>query len=385
MKIREVIVESKLYVDVPNDEWLQDQIDYAKSKPRNSFGAPYMGKTTAYTRQPVRVPVSILKQLPGMRGEQQNVRQDDLQAIVKIMQDTGKLPTHDGQEYVPFVNVAYNGEAWVNEGNHRIMAAAALHWPDLPVEIKYFDGGERIKSGPLYPGNINLGGLDEDWRNWAAGLGAAAMIAGGGGAAYDAYKSHQQPQPQVQQQAPQQAPQIDPQKIQQAQALLTSAPAKVLSSVAKASGIQGTELAQFMAQCAHETADFSTLKEYGGKLDFKKYDIRFNPAKAKALGNIHPGDGARYFGRGFIQLTGRYNYKRAGEALGLPLEKHPEMVEKPEVAAKVAVWFWQNHVQPNVDNFQNTKQVTKPINPGMKGLQNRHDKFVAMNQLLAQR
>jgi hypothetical protein len=76
---------------------------------------------------------------------------------MKIMKDTGKLPLRqNGQEYAPFVMVAYNGEAWVNEGNHRIMAAAALGWDELPVELKYFDGGERVKSGPLYPDKIGL-------------------------------------------------------------------------------------------------------------------------------------------------------------------------------------------------------------------------------------
>jgi predicted chitinase len=230
--------------------------------------------------------------------------------------------------------------------------------------------------------------LDEDWRNWAAGLGTAAMLAGGGGAALDAYKSSQQQaqQPIAQvHQTQKKSPPISAEQLKQAQLKLASGPAKVLYHVAQSAGLQGTELAQFMAQCAHETADFTTLKEYGGKLDFKKYDIRFNPAKAKALGNLKPGDGAKYAGRGFIQLTGRYNYKKAGEALGLPLEKHPELVEKPDVAAKVAVWFWQQRVQPQVNNFSNTPQATKPINPGMKGLENRHTNFLAMNTLLAKR
>ena len=149
--------EGTLSVDVPNEDWLQDKVDYAKSKTRNSFGVPFMGATTAYTNGVQRVPVDILKRLPGMRGEQKNVRQNDLQAIMKIMKDTGKLPLLDsGEEYAPFINVAYNGEAWVNEGNHRIMAAAALGWKDLPVQIKYFDGGERVESGPMYPGKIGL-------------------------------------------------------------------------------------------------------------------------------------------------------------------------------------------------------------------------------------
>ena len=155
-------VAEGLKVDVPNENWLQDKIDYAKRKGRNSHGVPYMGTTTAYTSQNTRVPVDILRQLPGMRGEQQNVRQDDLKAIMKIMKDTGKLPLDRGQEYAPFINVAYNGEAWVNEGNHRIMAAAALGWKDLPVQISYFDGGERVKSGAMYPGKIGLADVKEN-------------------------------------------------------------------------------------------------------------------------------------------------------------------------------------------------------------------------------
>lgn len=155
--LKQQLKESTLITDVPNDNWLQSKIDYAKEKGRNSFGVPYMGSTTAYVKPDIRLPVSLLKRLPGMRGEQSNVRQKDLEAIMKIMKDTGKLPlTNSGKEYAPFVLVAHNGEAWVSEGNHRIMAAAKLGWDTLPVELKYFDGGERIESGPLYPSKIGL-------------------------------------------------------------------------------------------------------------------------------------------------------------------------------------------------------------------------------------
>jgi len=158
MRAQEFVTELKeeLRVDVPNEEWLNDAVAYAKERSPDRRGLPYMNKTTATVRK-VKVPVVLLKQIPGMRNEQQNVRQGDLAAIMKIMSDTGKLPLSDsGKEYKPFINVAYDGSAWVNEGNHRIMAAAALGWQDLPVEISYFDGGERIKSGPMYPGKIGL-------------------------------------------------------------------------------------------------------------------------------------------------------------------------------------------------------------------------------------
>ena len=153
---------------------------------------------------------------------------------------------------------------------------------------------------------------------------------------------------------------------------------QVLMKTARASGLKGAELAAFMAQCAHETLDFTHLTEIGGSLDFRKYDPRFNQQKAKVLGNTEPGDGARFKGRGFIQLTGRDNYRRAGEALGMGsnLEEHPDLVEKdPSIAARVAIWFWKNRVQPDVTNFHDVHAVTKKINPGLHGLESRKSFF----------
>jgi len=154
------VTEGKLSVDVPNEDWLQEKIDYAKSKGRNSFGVPYMGSTTAgVVGKPPRVRVMRLASLPGMRDEQMNVRKDDLKWLMDYMERTGKLPpmgSNPDQEYLPYIMVAYNGEAWVNEGNHRIMAAYRLNWQDMPIEIRYFDGGERIENGPMAPGKIGL-------------------------------------------------------------------------------------------------------------------------------------------------------------------------------------------------------------------------------------
>jgi hypothetical protein len=95
-----------------------------------------------------------------MRNEQMNVRRDDLKWLMDYMDTHKKLPTmgsRSDEEYLPYIMVAYNGEAWVNEGNHRIMAAYRLNWQDMPIEIRYFDGGERIKNGPMAPEKIGLG------------------------------------------------------------------------------------------------------------------------------------------------------------------------------------------------------------------------------------
>jgi len=201
--------------------------------------------------------------------------------------------------------------------------------------------------------------VDEGVKDWVAAGALATGLALGGGNADAAKYTPQQPAASV----------------QPAKSVTGTEYERVLRQAASLAGFEGAELAAFLSQSAHETMNFNTLKEIGGKLDFKKYDPRFAPAKAKALGNIKPGDGARYCGRGFIQLTGRYNYKKAGVALGLPLEQHPEMVENPQVAAKVAVWFWQHRVQPKVNNYSDVQSVTKPINPGLHGLPSRQEKF----------
>ena len=150
---------------------------------------------------------------------------------------------------------------------------------------------------------------------------------------------------------------------------------QLLMNTAVRSGITGTELAAFMAQMAHESDNFKSMKEYGGSLDFRKYDPKYAPKKAKTLGNKYAGDGNRFKGRGFIQITGRYNYRIASKAIGVDLVKNPKLAEDPAVAAKIAVWYWKLRVQPNVTNWNDVEAVTKPINPGMRGLEDRKENF----------
>ena len=101
------------------------------------------------------------------------------------------------------------------------------------------------------------------------------------------------------------------------------------------------------------------------------------------MGNKLPGDGERYYGRGFIQITGRDNYRRAGAALGIPLEQNPDLAADPKVAARIAVWYWKTRVQPKIQNFNDTTAVTKAINPALRGLRDRLQHFkdykLAMN------
>jgi len=141
------------------------------------------------------------------------------------------------------------------------------------------------------------------------------------------------------------------------------------------------ELAAFMAQCAHESDNFKAMEEYGSPERFaKKYDIQYNPAKAKQLGNTKPGDGIKYRGRGYIQLTGKYNYEKAGEwiskYIGHPVDfvAQPDLVATPTAAALSSIWYWKTFVKPRTKSFTNTAQVTKNINPGLKGQSSREQK-----------
>lgn len=144
---------------------------------------------------------------------------------------------------------------------------------------------------------------------------------------------------------------------------VTGSPFEIsLRKAALGAKIVGAELAAFLGQCAHESAKFTTTKEFA---DGTQYEGR------KDLGNVKPGDGVRYKGRGFIQITGRANYTAAAKDLGIDLVNHPELAEKPDVAAKVSLWYWKTRVQPKISNFANTKAVTKKVNGGVNGLQDR--------------
>jgi len=154
---------------------------------------------------------------------------------------------------------------------------------------------------------------------------------------------------------------------------LTQRPlASVLERIARQAGIMGTELAQLLAQCHVETIGYQTLKELPNKWQ-QHYEP---PSKtASMLGNIYPGDGQRFIGRGFIQVTGRYNYDQFAKNSGIDVVTHPELLEKPETAAKATVDFWLNHVRPVVKDFTNTGAVTSIINHAKKGASERKEAF----------
>lgn len=104
------------------------------------------------------------------------------------------------------------------------------------------------------------------------------------------------------------------------------------------------------ATAYHETGHtMLPIREYGSDAYLRRmYDIEgLRPEKARELGNLHPGDGITYCGRGYVQLTGRTNYERADRELGLGgfMVDHPDLAMDPKIAAKIMVrgmeegWF----------------------------------------------
>jgi predicted chitinase len=213
--------------------------------------------------------------------------------------------------------------------------------------------------------------VSEDWRTAAAALGSAAAIGTVGYAGMKdvpSYPSASQSHTVSAPIRPAPAAPVEPKK--QAAAWTPQDHMQFLSRVAQKSGIKGAELEHFLAQSSHETLGFRRMIERESGI---KYDLSQDPRKAKRLGNTQVGDGEKFKGRGYIQLTGRYNYQKAGQVLGVDLISNPARAAEPELAAKIAVWYWKKRVQPRVSDWEKTsvKAVTRPINAGIKGLKSR--------------
>ena len=130
--------------------------------------------------------------------------------------------------------------------------------------------------------------------------------------------------------------------------------------------------AHFLAQVAHESAEMRYTRELASG---DKYEGR------KDLGNIQKGDGRRFKGRGFIQVTGRANYTRYKLFCGYDVVSKPELLELPRGATRSAAWFFtagcgQNLcILADLDNGRNTElilqNITKVVNGGLNGLDSR--------------
>ncbi|WP_317002349.1 hypothetical protein RYH72_003008 [Pseudomonas syringae pv. actinidiae] len=141
-------------------------------------------------------------------------------------------------------------------------------------------------------------------------------------------------------------------------------------------------IAAFIAQVGHESGQLRYVRELGGNDYLSKYDTG---KLAERLGNTPEadGDGQLYRGRGLIQVTGRANYEECGEALGLDLINHPELLELPQHAAMSAAWFWHRAGLNTLADKREFVAITKRINGGTNGLADRQALYERALKVLA--
>jgi putative chitinase len=163
-------------------------------------------------------------------------------------------------------------------------------------------------------------------------------------------------------------------------------------------------IASFISQCAHESADFKLLEEnlnYKEETLLRVFPRYFGPGKQNAaeyaknpekianyvymdknrsangaLGNVQEGDGWRFRGRGLKQVTGRANYTTFGKAIGKTAEEVAAYLETKEGALVSALWFWKSRGLNEVADTGDVAKVTKIINGGDIGLEDRRQRYV---------
>ena len=162
-------------------------------------------------------------------------------------------------------------------------------------------------------------------------------------------------------------------------------------------------VAAFIAQTAHESAGYSAFLEnlnYSAQALLNTWPNRFTPESAvtyarqpekianhvyiNRLGNGDEasGDGWRYRGRGVIQTTGRVNYQACGTGLGLDLITSPELLEQPLNAFRSAGWYWKSRNCNSFADSDNFAGLTKAINGGLNGLDDRRAYYARAKSVL---
>lgn len=174
--------------------------------------------------------------------------------------------------------------------------------------------------------------------------------------------------------------------------------------------------AHWLAQLAHESAEFTRLQE---NLNYttperivavwpsrfwlpsnthphcppEKRDARaftrapvllasYVYARRNGNGNEETCDGWRFRGRGPIQITGRGNYTRAGQALGLALTDNPDWALDPDVGARIAGWYWQSNALDRLADLDDLTAITRRINGGTHGINERRALLVRAKAVL---
>lgn len=174
--------------------------------------------------------------------------------------------------------------------------------------------------------------------------------------------------------------------------------AEALEKARQASSVNTPRrLCAFLGQIYVETGGFSTMEENLNYRDAPRLDAIFSAVKstedAQALiakgpeaianrvyanrignGNEASGDGWRYRGSGYKQLTGRANYRSIGQSIDMDLENNPEWARSPDTAAKVAFAFWEARKCSPLADAGDVEGITERVNgPAKLGLAERRN------------
>jgi len=168
-------------------------------------------------------------------------------------------------------------------------------------------------------------------------------------------------------------------------------------------------VAHFLSQCAHESGGFKRLEEnlnysakalravfgrYFGpkpKRDANEYHrkpemianyVYMDEFRKYKMGNVEEGDGWRFRGRGLKQLTGRHNYTAFGKSVDMTAEEAAEYVATPAGAVESACWYWESRNLNDIADSDNVVKMTKKINGGTIGLEDRQRRYKHAMQVL---
>ena len=168
-------------------------------------------------------------------------------------------------------------------------------------------------------------------------------------------------------------------------------------------------VAHFLSQCAHESGNFKRLEEnlnysakalravfgrYFGdapKRDADEYHrqpemianyVYMDEFRKYKMGNVNEGDGWLFRGRGLKQLTGRDNYTRFGDSIGISAEEAAEYVATPKGAVESACWFWDANNLNDIADTDDVVKMTKKINGGKIGLEDRQKRYINAMEVL---
>ncbi len=137
----------KFFVDNPGGGWLEHERNLAKKRKMG-------GSVTGGFHEYFLIPIKMVLSLKGMQGERRTLSEPRVQELMKSIEQYGiRDPI--------FINVQYDGSALINEGNRRTLIAKTLGMKHVPVEIKYYAGGEQV-DGPWHPDKITK--IAKNWK-----------------------------------------------------------------------------------------------------------------------------------------------------------------------------------------------------------------------------